>query len=113
MCLYDRKSLGIVYISASVPVSMNVCASTHSGGPTHLPSSPPEQDWILFAGLGGSGRLHLSQGCIKLEMDEVADKTCAGITCVFQSLHSHPPNAPHANGTFHPPKDAVLLPRET
>ena len=117
MCLYDRKSPAIVYISAVIPVSMNVCGSARSGGPTHLPAFPTEQDWTSVAEWGWEGRIrltsHLNQGCIELEMDEVGDETRVGITCIFQLVHSHPPNPPHASGIFPLPKDAVLLSKET
>lgn len=96
---------------------MNVCGSVRSGGPTHLLSSPTDQDWASLAGWGWEGRLrltsHLNQGCIELETDEVVDETGGGITCIFRPVHSHPPNPPHANGTFHLPEGAVLLSKET
>lgn len=40
---------------------MNVCGSARSGGPTHLPSAPTEQDWTSFAEWGWEGQFGLYQ----------------------------------------------------
>lgn len=94
---------------------MSVCASARPGGPTHLPSSPRDQDWTSSAGCGWEGQLrltsHLNQGCIELEMDEVAAETGVGTAGVSRLVHSHPPSPPRADGIVHLPKDADLLQR--